>query len=236
MSRPPAARRPPVFITGTDTGVGKTLLTALLLAHLRAGGVPAQAVKPFASGSQADARLLTRLQPGALSLSQVNPFSFPEPLAPLLAARRCGRRVSLDRALAWLRTLPDAGGPLLVEGAGGLLTPLGPGFTLRDLIAAVDGRVVIVAANRLGVLNQVLLVREALRAACLGLAAVVLMGRPRPDTSAPTNGRLVAELIVPSPVFKLPYLGAGARRAGAVARLAGERRRLLARIAEAAGA
>lgn len=227
---------PPVFITGTDTGVGKTLLTALLLAHLRADGVPAMAVKPFATGSPADALLLERFQPGVLSRRQLNPFCFPAPLAPLVAARQCGRRVPLARALAWLHGLPNLGGSLFVEGAGGLLTPLGPGYTLRELIAATGGRTVIVAPNRLGVLNQVLLVREALRAASLPMAGVVLMGRSRPDASTATNAAVLAEWVAPGRVWELPHLGAGASRPAAVARCAHDHRRLLARLAATLGA
>jgi dethiobiotin synthetase len=224
-----------VFVAGTDTGVGKTLLTALLLAHLRSRGAAAVAVKPFATGGPADARLLGQLQPGTLGLAQINPFFFPEPVAPLVAARRCGRRVSLARVQAWLAGLPVAGGPLLVEGAGGLLTPLGPGYTLRELIRATDGRTVIVAPNRLGVLNQVLLVCEALRAAGRAASAVVLMGRPRPDASTSTNGPVLASWIVPVPVLELPHLGPRANRPRAVLRLARTHAPLLSQLARALG-
>ena len=77
-----------VFVTGTNTGAGKTILTALLLAHLRSNGVHALAMKPVETGGRRDARLLHALQRDEVSLEEVNPFWFREPLAPSIAARR----------------------------------------------------------------------------------------------------------------------------------------------------
>ena len=77
-----------IFVTGTDTGVGKTLLTALLLQHLRAHGQSALAIKPFCSGGREDAELLHSLQENELTLDEMNPFHFKKPLAPYLAATR----------------------------------------------------------------------------------------------------------------------------------------------------
>jgi dethiobiotin synthetase len=88
LKRPPSARI--VFITGSDTGVGKTVLTGLLTGHLRRSGVPVFALKPFCCGGRQDAELLQALQNKELSLDEINPFHFPEPLAPLVAARKHG--------------------------------------------------------------------------------------------------------------------------------------------------
>jgi dethiobiotin synthetase len=130
-----------IFITGTDTGVGKTVLTGLLLAHLRDNGVSCLATKPFCSGGREDAELLYALQQGELTLDQINPFYFDEPLAPFVAARAHRRSVRLDAVLNHIRSitfpqLPAQGirgknskvedSPiLLIEGVGGLLVPLG---------------------------------------------------------------------------------------------------------------
>jgi dethiobiotin synthetase len=89
-----------IFITGTDTGVGKTLLTALLLAHLRRSGVRAVAIKPFCSGDRDDPKLLHSLLDGQLSLDEINPFYFPEPLAPLVAARKHHRKITLQNTVS----------------------------------------------------------------------------------------------------------------------------------------
>ena len=94
-----------VFITGTDTGVGKTLFTGLLLTHLRRRGEGALALKPFCSGTRADARLLYELQGRELSLDETNPFYFPEPIAALVAARKHRRHISLRQVLSHLQTM-----------------------------------------------------------------------------------------------------------------------------------
>jgi dethiobiotin synthetase len=94
-----------LFITGTDTGVGKTLLTALLLCHLRGTGSSTCAIKPFCTGDRADALLLESLQAGELTLEEINPFYFPKPLAPLVASRLKGQCVRLRDALDHLRAM-----------------------------------------------------------------------------------------------------------------------------------
>ena len=123
-----------VFVTGTDTGVGKTLVTALLLHHLRQRGCHALAMKPFCSGGTQDVDLLHRLQQGELSRREINPFYFAEPVAPLVAARRRRRRISAGDVLRRIRAVQRRCGCLLIEGAGGLMAPLGAGDD-RDAVA-----------------------------------------------------------------------------------------------------
>src|SRR5947207_4859213 len=123
-----------LFITGTDTGVGKTVLASLLARHLRERGVAVAALKPICSGGRADARALHASLDGALTLDEINPWHFRAPLAPLLAARREHRRVELADVLAHLRRIQRRFDVVLVEGAGGLLSPLGDDFNSRDLI------------------------------------------------------------------------------------------------------
>ena len=183
------------------------MLTALLLQHLRSQGFRALAMKPFATGAPTDARLLDRLQDGALAMPRLNPFRFRAPLAPLVAARREGKAVALDAAVAAIREAQAECEVLLVEGCGGLLTPLGSDYTLRDLTARLGGRVVVCARDRLGVLNQVLLVREALRGAGVAPAAIALMGMRRPDLSSRSNRKALEELVAPTRVLGLPWLG-----------------------------
>ena len=150
------------FITGTDTGVGKTVLTALLARYLRERGVNVAALKPVCSGGRDDARVLHAAFNGALTLDEINPWHFHAPVAPLLAARRERKRVRLADVLAHLRVMHERFDVLLVEGAGGLLSPLGEDFNSRDLIAALRATPIVVCPNRLGVVNQVLLTLEAL--------------------------------------------------------------------------
>src|SRR5579859_7771518 len=94
-SRPRQRTGKIIFITGTDTGVGKTVFTSLLLHHLRKSGVYALAMKPFCSGGRGDVWLLRAMQDGELSEEEINPFHFPEPVAPLVSARQHKRRIPL---------------------------------------------------------------------------------------------------------------------------------------------
>jgi dethiobiotin synthetase len=154
-----------IFITGTDTGVGKTLVTALMLVHLRQTGVRALALKPFCSGGRDDAELLHGLQDYELTIDEVNPFHFAEPLAPLVAARLHRRSVSLNAVMNKIRECQERCDVLLIEGAGGLLAPLGesPVYTALDLIAKLDCEVLVVSRNRLGTINHTLLTLDALQ-------------------------------------------------------------------------
>lgn len=188
-------------ITGTDTGVGKTVLTGLLVYYLRRTGLDAVALKPFCSGSRADARHLRSMQDNALTLAQINPFFFPEPLAPLVAARKHRRKISFDRVVAFIRS-HHRRDHVVVEGAGGLLTPLGEGFTLLDILHELQANLVIVAPNKLGVISQALLALRAVE----GRAQVVLMRQKVGDPSTESNCAILQELAASVAVYDFPYL------------------------------
>lgn len=195
-----------IFITGTDTGVGKTVLTALLTQFLRERGVNAVALKPIGSGGRADAQKIREAMGGALALDEINPWHFRAPVAPLLAARRENQQVSLSSVLAHLRAMQKRFDTILVEGAGGLLSPLGENFNSLDLMTALRARPVIVALNRLGVVNHALLTLAVLPKSSRAKAQVVLVAPSQPDASTPSNALLLAELSGVE-VFKLPRLG-----------------------------
>ena len=195
------------FITGTDTGVGKTVLTALLARYLRVRGVNAAALKRLCSGGRGDARALHAVTDGALTLDEINPWYFRAPIAPLLAARRERRRVRLADVLAQVRAMQKRFEVVLVEGAGGLFSPLGENFDSRDLIAALRAIPVIVCPNRLGVVNQVLLTLAALPRGASRRTRVVLMSPPKPDIATITNAGLLAEFFDAKRIFELPWLG-----------------------------
>jgi dethiobiotin synthetase len=207
-----------IFITGTDTGAGKTVLTAMLLAFLRRGGSGgvAMAMKPFCSGSRGDARLLHNLQKECLTLDEVNPFYFDKPLAPAAAAGRGGPEVPLQAALRQIRLLAGRCDLLVVEGVGGLLAPLGEDYTLRDLICRLDCQTMVVCRNRLGVINHLMLTAEALQSAGVKDFTVAMMGVKKPDLSARSNPRMIRQRLPENPVFCLPWLGFGASKAGPV--------------------
>jgi dethiobiotin synthetase len=197
------------FITGTDTGVGKTVLTVLLTRHLGAGGTPMMAVKPFCSGGREDAEALLNAQSGGKDsttrLDALNPWHFRAPLTPLLAARRERRRVEKGEAVRFLKAAAAGAGVLLIEGAGGLLSPLGEGFSARDLISALGAFPLVVCPNRLGAINQALLVLHAMPAGTGRRARIVLMEPREPDGASRTNPGLLRELVGPDRVFQLPW-------------------------------
>src|SRR5688572_7760332 len=133
-----------VFITGTDTGVGKTWLTVRLLEALRAGGLRALAMKPFCCGGTADLEAYEAVQGSELPRAQLNPYYFPEPVAPLVAARKHHRRIPLDEAVHRIDEAAARCDLLLVEGAGGLFVPLGPRYSVAHLIGRLKCPVVVV--------------------------------------------------------------------------------------------
>ena len=196
-----------LFITGTDTGVGKTVLTALLASFLRARGVRAAALTPVCSGGRADARALHAALAGALTLDEINPWHFRAPVAPSLAARRENKTVKLPQVLAHLRPLQKIFDVLLVEGAGGLLSPLGENFNSRDLILALRATPVIVAPNKLGVVNHILLTLEALPKSSRPKAKIILMSPPKPDAATGSNTKLLEQFFPGGRIFLLPWLG-----------------------------
>lgn len=195
------------FVTGTNTGVGKTVLTALLTRFLRDRGVRVAALKPLCSGGRADARALRAALQNTLPLDEINPWHFRRPLAPALAARFEKKSVPLDLVLAHIRNLRADFEVTLVEGAGGLLSPLGNDFNSRDLIAALDATPIIVAPNQLGALNQILLTLEALPARSRALARIVWVSAPVPDSAARSNPKLLAEFFPVERTYTLPWLG-----------------------------
>src|SRR6185503_8633684 len=124
-----------LFITGTDTGVGKTVLTALLTRYLRQRGLPVAALKPISSGGRSDAYALYRALDGELTLDEINPWHFYAALAPLVSARMERRSVRKQQVVRHVCRVAARFPVVLVEGAGGLLSPLGEKFDSRDLIA-----------------------------------------------------------------------------------------------------
>ncbi len=194
------------FITGTDTGVGKTVLTALLVRHLRDSGIQSMAVKPLCAGGRDDARQLRRAQASEYSLDEINPWHMRAPMAPLLAARRERQTISRSEVLRYLRATAGKCEVLLVEGAGGLLSPLGEDFDARDLIVDLKAIPVIVGPNRLGAVNQVRLVLAALPPAVRRHSRVLLMRTGRSNLATKTNEALLAEYFDRSRMAVIPHV------------------------------
>jgi dethiobiotin synthetase len=170
------------------------------------------------------------LQKECLTLEQVNPFYFDKPLAPAAASRKDGPKVPLPVALRHIRLLAARCDLLLVEGAGGLLAPLGEDYTARELIRRLRCPTIVVCLNRLGVINHVTLTAEALQSVGIKEFTVIMMGVRRPDLSARSNPRMIRQKLPKIAVFCLPWLGFGASQAGKVKKNAKYFKKTLAQL------
>jgi len=199
-------KRRVIFITGTDTGIGKTVVASLLARFLCECGVSVAALKPICSGGRDDARALRTAAGEALSLDEINPWHFRAPLSPMLAARLEGKNVTLREVVAHINARRLAFPMTIVEGAGGLLSPLGHGFDSRDLILALRATPVVVCPNRLGAINQVLLVLAALPPAFSRSSQIVLISPPRPDVASRSNAGMLSERLEIERIHVLPWI------------------------------
>ncbi len=208
MGSMPIKRNGMVFITGTDTDSGKTLLTAMLVAHLRNQGVNALAMKPFCSGGTEDLEVLSAMQGQVLSRGELNPFYFSEPLAPSIAAKKSGRRIILNDVFRRIAAVKAKCDILLIEGSGGVMVPLGENFLVVDLIRKLNCPVIIAGRNRLGIINHAALTLLALETNELKEISVALMGVKRGDPSANFNARAIRSMFGGC-VVEIPFLPSG---------------------------
>jgi dethiobiotin synthetase len=204
-----------LFVTGTDTGVGKTLVACALLHRLRSRGLRALGMKPVAAGveptlegpANPDVVALRRASSWAAPLSQVNPYCFEPPIAPHLAAASAGMRIELDsirKAFDALRRSCDA---IVIEGVGGFLVPLNDREDAGDMAVALALPVVLVVGMRLGCLNHALLTQQAVGARSLRLAGWIA------NSIDPNMARFQENLEALRERIAAPLLGVIAHRA-----------------------
>ena len=171
-----------IFITGTDTGVGKTYVAAGIAQSLRNRGVDVGVMKPVETGCRMrdgrmiprDARLLARASRTSDSLDLVNPYRFGRPLAPSVAAELEGREIRPGKIVTAYRQLAGRHQYMIVEGAGGIMVPLRNRYTYLDLAQALKLPVVIVARPALGTINHTLLTVAVLKERGLTIRGVVI--------------------------------------------------------------
>ncbi len=164
-----------LLITGTDTGVGKTLVACGLASILRDLGYKIGVMKPAETGCEKrkgnlfpqDAFYLKQASGSEEPLHRICPYSFSSPLAPSVAAERVGQEIDFSLVHQQYREISNANDLTIVEGAGGLLVPLKSSSTYADLAIELKLPIAVVVANRLGALNHTLLTLE--HASCLGL-------------------------------------------------------------------
>lgn len=187
-----------LFVTGTDTGVGKTFVACAVAAALRARGLRVGVMKPIETGvarEPEDALALRAAAGDPASLDDVCPHRLRAPLAPAVAARLEGTTVDADRLVAHIQRRAREADVFLVEGAGGLLVPIVARVTWAEVAARLAFPVLIVAANRLGTVNHCALTARVAAGAGLRVRGLVL-SQPAPETdeSAATNGDTIAAL------------------------------------------
>lgn len=176
----PVSRRD-FFITGTDTGVGKTVVAAALLDAFAHAGERVIGMKPVASGmregvfrhANEDVEALVAASNVDVSIDLINPYCFEPPIAPHLAAQQAGCVISIEHIRACYESLAALAGCVIVEGAGGLLVPLNATEDWCDLVQALQMPVILVVGMRLGCLNHALLTADALHRRGLFLAGWV---------------------------------------------------------------
>jgi len=207
------------FITGTDTNVGKTLVTGALLLNARACGLEAVGLKPVSAGCTRlngrlvndDALLLQRLSSVPLAYADINPVALEPAIAPHIAAARAGIRPRAAELVAHVRRIDAAGHDVvLVEGAGGWRVPLNDAETLADVAVTLGYPVILVVAMRLGCLNHALLTAAAIRAAGLTLAGWVANSTGPTMDAFDENVQTLEQRLPGLRLGTVPYLGPSA--------------------------
>ena len=204
---------PGLFVVGTDTGVGKTFVSAMIARALQAEGRRVGVLKPVATGAvrspdgflrSDDAERLNEAIGGDYPLERIVPLVYEEPIAPCLAARRSGTRLTQPMveattgdALDWWGARSEV---MIVEGTGGLLSPLAEGTTVADLAVWLDFPLVIVGRRKLGALNHMLLTVEAARFRSIRVAGLIL------DSPEPANYDLAEMTCADELARRLPRL------------------------------
>jgi dethiobiotin synthetase len=208
-----------LFVTGTDTGVGKSVVAASVCAALAARGERVAAFKPVVTGLDDepgefghDHELLASAAGAAQSPDEVAPYRFGPPVSPHLAAELAGERIEPAQLLEAAR----AHELLVAEGVGGLLVPITTGYLVRDLAIDLELPVLVAARTGLGTINHTLLTVEAARTAGLSVAGVVMTPWPDEPAKIERSNRETIERLSGAPVSGLPPTDrAGLAKAGA---------------------
>jgi dethiobiotin synthetase len=204
-----------VFITGTDTGVGKTYVAAGLARALVRAGVNAGVMKPVETGCRRqsgrliprDAMLLMKSSYARDTLAFVNPYCFQKPLAPFVAAEFEGRQIIPGKIMKAYDELIRRHDFMIIEGAGGIMVPLLPDYTYRELARDMGLPVLIVARPGLGTVNHTLLTVEALNEKGVDIAGIVLnySQNGKKGLAEKTNPALIEKMCSIPILGVLPY-------------------------------
>ncbi len=204
-----------LFITGTDTGVGKTLVAAALASFLKSEGVDVGVMKPIESGCPRqggklvplDALFLSEVTECEDDLELINPCRLEAPLAPSLAAEREGVEIDLGKLVECFQTIKEKHDFILVEGAGGLLVPLRERYLISDLIQLFQLPLLIVAASRLGAINHTLLTVRCAQSLKIEVVGVILNNlEEEGDLASQSNSFLLQQLLDVPLLCVIPFI------------------------------
>ncbi len=204
-----------IFITGTDTGVGKTLVACGLASLLRESGYKVGVMKPAETGCEEkdrklfpqDAYLLKEASGCNVALETICPYRLRDPLTPSIAAEREGVKIDISLLEKTYGEISSAHDVTLVEGAGGLLSPILPSFTYADLARVLKLPLLVVAPNRLGVINHLLLTLEHASSRGLRVLGYVFSRLTNePSLAADTNREALLSLTAVPFLGEIPYI------------------------------
>lgn len=199
-----------IFVTGTGTEVGKTVVAATIAHTLAAEGQRVHVFKPAVTGLdegvETDHALLRRASGSDQSDEQIAPYRYGPPASPHLAAQLAGEEIDPERLRQAARTAAEDADVLVCEGVGGLLVPLSPTYLVRDLAADLGYPLVVVASPGLGTINHTLLTIESARTTGLHVAAAVLNPWPENPTKIESNNRKTIADLADVPIHTLPSI------------------------------
>ncbi len=186
-----------LFITGTDTGVGKTNTAVQLLRLLRAAGRTCAGMKPICCGDRRDAELLLAAGSDGPTIDEINPVWLKTPAAPIVGSFMEEVTINTENILAAFHSLRNRFEHVLIEGAGGWMVPIRPDFFMSDLAVEMRLPILIVAQNRLGCLNHAALTVRSVVAHKLCCVGVVLNAAPltRDDIATLTNADILKKIL-----------------------------------------
>jgi dethiobiotin synthetase len=200
-------KAPGLFVVGTDTGVGKTVIAGALIYHLREKGVNVGAFKPVESGGTEDSTFLRKAAGSDDPPEIVNPYSFREPISPHQAAEEEEREISISTILEAFESMKKRHDYVIAEGAGGLLVPLRRDFLIGDLIVRLGLPVLVVARAAVGTINHTLLtVKQAQSLGLRVLGIVINHEKPVAQAESISRPEELAHFIDVPILGKLPYL------------------------------
>jgi dethiobiotin synthetase len=199
-----------VFVTGTGTEVGKTVVAAAIARTLAAEGKRVAVFKPAVTGLdegvEPDHALLRRASGSSQSDEEIAPYRYGPPASPHLAAELAGEEIDPERLRQAARSAAEGADAIVCEGVGGLLVPLSPTYLVRDLAVDLGYPLVVVANPSLGTINHTLLTLEAARAAGLEIAAIALTPWPTEPTKIERSNQETIATLGAAPVLTLPPL------------------------------